>query len=87
MPSMVYNFRLPPNDRKNLLRVARLVGLPPSTFVAMAVGAIVSGDLERLERFNADMVKAMNGQLSLSMERVLVARPTVKRTRKGGSPP
>lgn len=78
-----FTFRLPSADRKNLLRVAKLTGLSPGGLVAQMVGAICSGDLARMEKFNGDLVRAINGQLSLSLERTLVAKPK----RKGGAPP
>lgn len=92
MPSPQFTFRLPQKDKEALTEMAAIYGAPsPGAFCAAMVGALCSGDLERIKAFNARLVKGMGEQLTLklnaSMDAIAAAekpaKQATKRTAKG----
>ena len=87
MPSPQFTFRLPQKDKVALVEMAAIYGAPsPGAFCAAMVGALCSGDLERVKAFNARLVAGMGEQLTLklnaSMDAIAAAEKPAKKARK-----
>jgi len=74
MPSPQFSFRLPQKDKDALAEMAKVYGAPsPGAFCAEMVGAVCSGDMERVKAFNAKLIKGMGEQLTLKLNGALDA--------------
>ncbi len=68
MPTPLFNMRLPTADRRNLERVAKLVGAKSASgFASYALGAICSGDEERVRGFLENLMRGISGQMALKL--------------------
>lgn len=57
-----------------MLEVSKLFGaVSPGAFCAEMIGAICSGDLERIKAFNARLVRGMGEQLTLKLNTAMDA--------------
>jgi len=70
-----------------MLEVSKIFGaVSPGAFCAEMIGAICSGDLERMKSFNARLVRGMGEQLTLklntAMDAVAEAGKPAKKARK-----
>lgn len=86
MPTPLFNFRLPKNESKALREVAQAYnGGNVSALLREVVGAIVSGDPQRIAEFNARLVSKLTGQLTLEFLQDTARRSDpVAGTRKRG---
>lgn len=88
MPTPLFNFRLPANERAALVEMSKLYGAAhPSQFLREMVGAMCSGDPARVQEFNARLIRAAGEQLILKLNAPLAssaektARPSVRRVK------
>jgi len=76
MPTPLFNFRLPANERAALVEMSKLYGAAhPSQFLREMVGAMCSGDPVRVQEFNARLVRAAGEQLILKLNAPLTLSP------------
>jgi len=74
MPSPKFTFRLPEKDKAALLEVSKIYGaVSPGAFCAEMIGAVCSGDMERIKAFNAKLIRGMGEQLTLTLNGALDA--------------
>jgi len=81
MPTPTFSFRLPPVEREALVEMAKLYGAPnPRAFLREMVGAMCSGKSERVQEFNARLIRAAGEQLILKLNAPVasLAEPTRK---------
>lgn len=68
MPTPLFNFRLPVEDRKNLEEMSRLYGAKTaSDFAREMVSVMCSGDPKRISEFNGRLFQRMGEQLTLDL--------------------
>jgi len=90
MPTPIFAFRLAESEQAALVDMSKLYGSKnPSEFLREMVSAMCSGKIERVQDFNARLIRAAGEQLILKLNAVVpplaVPAPTVaKRGRKGG---
>jgi hypothetical protein len=100
MPTPTFTFRLPDSERLALVEMAKLYGSPnPRAFLVEMVGAMCSGKPERVQDFNARLIRAAGEQLILKLNAPLSlpaestdegparrVKPKKKRRRRRGTP-
>lgn len=88
MPSPKFTFRLPAKDKASMLEVSKLFGaVSPGAFCAEMIGAVCSGDMERIKAFNAKLIRGMGEQLTLKLNSAMdVAFEAEKPAKKGRKP-
>jgi len=68
MPTPLFNFRLPTSERLALVEMAKLYGSANvSAFLREMVGAMCSGDVERVRKFNVQLFQKVGEQLALKL--------------------
>lgn len=68
VPTPIYHVRMPLEDRKNLVEMAKLYGSAgPAAFLREMVGAICSGDQNRVGEFLKRLLTKMGEQLTLDL--------------------
>lgn len=90
MPSPKFSFRLPAEDKKNLLELSKVYGSPsPGAFCAEMVGALCSGNANRVAQFNTKLLQKMGEQLAFDFAQKAAAQAEKSKKRpvkrkKGG---
>lgn len=85
----VFSFRLPSAERENLVEMSKVFGAPnPRAFLREMVGAMCSGDGERVRAFNTKLIHAVGEQLVLRLHgplpgKVVSKAKKVPKRRKG----
>lgn len=83
MPTPNFVFRLPTVERAALIEMAKLYGAPnTSAFLREMVGAMCSGDTDRVKAFNLRLFSKVGEQLALKLNATmdgLTPEPRVKR--------
>ncbi len=75
MPTPIMNFRLPQAERDALHEMARIYGAKTtSDFLRDMVGAMCSGDAERVKAFNVRLFSKVGEQLGLKFSEPLAAQ-------------
>jgi len=68
MPQQLYAFRLPPETVSAIHEMAAIYGAPNSrSFVRDMLGAMTSGDIERINEFNGRLMRGIGEQLILQL--------------------
>lgn len=83
MPSPTFNFRLPAADKAALLEMAKIYGSPsPGAFCAEMIGAMCSGDMDRVKAFNGRLIAKAGEQLTLKLNAALDASEAPQKLKK-----
>lgn len=76
MPTPIFAFRLPETEQAALVEMSKLYGAKnPSEFLREMVGAMCSGKPERVQEFNARLIRAAGEQLILKLNAPLTLSP------------
>lgn len=88
MPSPKFTFRLPEKDKAALLEVSEIYGaVSPGAFCAEMIGAVCSGDMERIKAFNAKLIRGIGEQLTLTLNGALDAATGAEKPAKKARKP
>ncbi len=93
MPTPRYDLRVPLADQRNIEQVAKIIGAKSGrAFAAHALGAICSGDENRIREFMENFFRGLSGQMTLNLMQAHSWQPRKRpakaiRGRKGGAPP
>lgn len=76
MPSPIFSFRLPHKEADSLREMSKIFGVPnTSMFLREMIGAMCSGDPQRIKDFNAKLIAKAGEQLTLKLNAVVDEGP------------
>jgi len=76
MPTPTFTFRLPREEQLALVEMSKVFGAPnPRAFLREMLGAMCSGNAERVRDFNAKLIRAAGEQLILKLNAPLTLSP------------